>query len=322
MRPFGAVLGIWLCTTVPAFAQDPAQTSVVGLMRINAAANNEPFATLFRDALAARGYVEGRDLRLDYRFADGDARRYSEMAQALVRDRVGVIVVFSDPAARAAQRETQTIPIIGVLGDPVASGLITSLAKPGGNLTGISMFGSELAAKRLEILTEILPAAQRVGVLIDRANVPPERLREVEHGARALGVALQTVGVRSPADFAVAFDALRAGGTEAVNILGSSMVFNYRHEVGALALASKLPAMCDLPEMAAAGCLASYGPSWRELSGNLAELTGQMLKGASPADTPVRQPTRFELVINLKVARAIGVKIPPAMLDRADEVIE
>ena len=322
MRPLGAVLGIWLCTAVSAFAQDAARMPIVGVMRINTAANNEPFATLFRDALAARGYVEGRDLRLDYRFADGDAQRYSEMAQALVRDRVGVIVVFSDPAARAAQRETQTIPIIAVLGDPVASGLITSLAKPGGNLTGISMFGSELAAKRLEILTEILPAAQRVGVLIDRANVPPERLREVEDGARALGVALQTVGVHSPADFAVAFDALRAGGTEAVNILGSSMVFNYRHEVGALALANKLPAMCDLPEMAAAGCLASYGPSWRELSGNLAELTGQILKGASPADTPVRQPTRFELVINLKVARAIGVKIPPAMLDRADEVIE
>jgi len=295
---------------------------VVGLMRTGAAANNEPFATLFRDALAARGYVEGRDLRLDYRFADGDAQRYPEMARALMRDRVGVIVVFSDPAARTAQRETQTIPIIAVLGDPIVSGLITSLAKPGGNLTGISMFGSELVAKRLEILTEILPAAQRVGVLIDRANVPPERLREVEDGARVLGVALQTVGVHSPADFAVAFDALRAGGTEAVNILGSSMVFNYRNEVGALALANKLPAMCDLPEMAAAGCLASYGPSWRELSGNLAELTGQMLKGASPADTPVRQPTRFELVINLKVARAIGVKIPPAMLDRADEVIE
>ena len=322
MRPLGAALGIWLCTTVPAFAQDPAQTSVVGLMRINAAANNEPFATLFRDALAARGYAEGRDLRLDYRFADGDAQRYSEMAQALVRDRVGVIVVFSDPAARAAQRETQTIPIIAVLGDPIASGLIASLANPGGNLTGLSMFGSELAAKRLEILREILPTGQRFAVLIDRANVPPERLQAVEDGARALGVGLQTVSVRSPADLAAAFNAVRAGGADAVNILGSSILFAYRNEVGALALAHKLPSICDLPEMAAAGCLASYGPSWRELSGNLAELTGQMLKGASPADTPVRQPTRFELVINLKVARAIGVKIPPAMLDRADEVIE
>ena len=322
MRPLGAALGIWLCAAVSALAQDAVRMPVVGLMRTGAAANNEPFGTLFRDALAARGYAEGRDLRLDYRFADGDAQRYSEMAQALVRDRVGVIVVFSDPAARAAQRETQTIPIIAVLGDPVASGLITSLAKPGGNLTGISMFGSELAAKRLELLTEILPAAQRVGVLIDRANVPPERLREVEDGARALGVALQTVGVHSPADFAVAFDTLRAGGTEAVTILGSSMVFNYRHEVGALALAHKLPSICDLPEMAAAGCLASYGPSWRELSGNLAELTDKILKGASPADLPARQPTKFELVINLKVAREIGVEILPAILDRADEVIE
>jgi len=322
MRPLGAVLGIWLCTAVSAFAQDAARMPIVGVMRINTAANNEPFATLFRDALAARGYVERHDLRLDYRFADGDAQRYPEMAQAPVRDRVGVIVVFSDPAARAAQRETQTIPIIAVLGDPIASGLIASLAKPGGNLTGLSMFGSELAAKRLEILREILPTGQRFAVLIDRANVPPERLQAVEDGARALGVGLQTVSVRSPADLAAAFNAVRAGGADAVNILGSSMLFAYRNEVGALALAHKLPSICDLPEMAAAGCLASYGPSWRELSGNLAELTDKILKGASPADLPARQPTKFELVINLKVAREIGVEIPPAILARADEVIE
>ena len=271
---------------------------------------------------AARGYVEGRDLRLDYRFADGDAQRYPEMAQALVKDRVGVIVVFSDPAARAAQRETQTIPIIAVLGDPIASGLITSLAKPGGNLTGISMFGSELAAKRLEILTEILPAAQRFGVLVDRANVPSERLQAVEDGARVLGVEVQTVGVRSPADFAAAFDSPRAGGAEAVSILGSSLLFHYRSELGALAMASRLPAICDLPEMAAAGCLASYGPSWRELSDDLAELTEQMLKGASPADTPARQPTKFELVVKPKTAKKLGLTIPPSILARADEVIE
>jgi putative ABC transport system substrate-binding protein len=244
------------------------------------------------------------------------------MAQAFVKDRVGVIVVFSDPAARAAQRETQTIPIIAVLGDPIASGLITSLAKPGRNLTGISMFGSELAAKRLQMLTEILPAARRFGVVVDRANVPPERLQAVEDGAQALGVKVQTVGVRSPADFAAAFDSLRAGGAEAVSILGSSLLFNYRNELGALAMASRLPAICDLPEMAAAGCLASYGPSWRELSDDLAELTEQTLKGASPADTPARQPTKFELVINLKVAREIGVEVPPPVLARADEVIE
>ena len=322
MRPLGAALGIWLCAAVSALAQDAVRMPVVGLMRTGAAANNEPFGTLFRDALAARGYAEGRDLRLDYRFADGDAQRYPEMAQALVKDRVGVIVVFSDPAAHAAQRETHTIPIIAVLGDPIASGLIASLANPGGNLTGISMFGSELAAKRLEILREILPTGQRFAVLIDRANVPPERLQAVEDGARALGVGLQTVSVRSPADLAAAFNAVRAGGADAVNILGSSMLFAYRNEVGALALAHKLPSICDLPEMAAAGCLASYGPSWRELSGNLAELTDKILKGASPADLPARQPTKFELVINLKVAREIGVEILPAILDRADEVIE
>ncbi len=309
MRSVLAAVAIWFCAPIPALAQDAPRLPLVGVMRIGAAANNEPFATLFREALAALGDVEGRNLRLDFRFADGDAQRFPEMAEAFVQEKASVIVAFSTPAARAAQRATRTIPIIAVVGDFVAEGLGASLAKPGGNITGVSMIEPELETKRLEILKEMLPAARRN----DRTAVLPARLREVKDGARALGVELQTVDVRGPADLAAAFETLRAGGAEAVNILDTSMLFNFRDQLGALASAYKLPAICGLPEMAAAGCLASYGTSVRELYSNLADLTDKMLKGASPADTPARQPTKFELVINLNVARAIGVTVPPSV---------
>jgi putative tryptophan/tyrosine transport system substrate-binding protein len=261
-------------------------------------------------------------VRLDFRFSDGDDQRFPEMAEALVKEKATVIVVFNQAAAHAAQQATRTIPIIAVAGDFVAEGLGASLAKPGGHTTGVSLIEPELEAKRLEIMKEMLPAAWHFGVLSDRDVVAPARLKAVEDGARALGVQLQTVDVRSPADFGVAFEALRAGGAEAVDIFGSSMLFNFRDQLGALASAYKLPAICLFPEMVVAGCLASYGTSLRELSATLADLTDKMLKGASPADTPARQPTKFELVINLKVARVLGIKIPPSILARADEVIE
>jgi putative tryptophan/tyrosine transport system substrate-binding protein len=168
----------------------------------------------------------------------------------------------------------------------------------------------------------MLPAARRFAVLSDTTARRPGELQAMHEAARALGVALQSVGVRSPSDFAAAFDAMRASGAEGVDIVGSSMLFNFRNELGALALAHKLPAICEWPEMAVAGCLASYGTSLRELYGNLAELTADILNGASPADTPVRQPTRFELVINGNTAKTLGVTIPERILGQADEVIE
>jgi putative ABC transport system substrate-binding protein len=320
MRVFVAALAMWCSAEVPAFAQGVPHLPLVGVMVTGGAANSP--ARLLHDALAALGDVEGRNLRLDFRFADGDAQRFPEMAEAFVEEQASVIVAFSEPAARAAQRATRTIPIIAVAGDFVAEGFAVSLAKPGGNITGVSMIEPELETKQLEILKEMLPAARRFGVLNDRTAVSPMRLQAREDGARALGIELQTVDVRSPADFVTAFEALRAGGAEAVDIPASSMVVSFREELGALAAAYNLPAICGLPEMAAAGCLATYGATRGQLIGNLADLTDKMLKGASPADTPARQPTKFELVINLKVARAIGIEIPRAILARADEVIE
>ena len=185
------------------------------------------------------------------------------------------------------------------------------------------MIAPELETKQLEILKQMLPAARHFGFLNDRTmTVSPMWLQAREDAARALGIELHSVDVHTPADFAAAFETFRAGGAEAVEIPASSLVVNFRDQLGALGATYKLPMMCGLPDMAAAGCLASYGASTRELFSTLADLTDKMLKGASPADTPARQPTRFELVINLEVAQALGLTIPPSILGRADEVIE
>jgi putative tryptophan/tyrosine transport system substrate-binding protein len=183
------------------------------------------------------------------------------------------------------------------------------------------MINDEIEAKRLEILSEMLPTARRFAVLMDRTIVPPARFQALEGGARALGVQLQTIDVHSPADFAAALETLHAGGTEGVNILASAAWFA-SDQLRALASMYNLPAICSSRQMAAAGCLASYATSAQELTGTLADLTDKMLRGASPADTPVRQPTKFELVVNLKTAKALGLTIPPLILARADEVIE
>ena len=321
MKAIFAALVVWVGATIPALAQDAGRLPLVGVM-VTGTATNTRLPTRFREALAALGNIEGRNLRLDFRFADGDTNRFPEMAEAFVQEKANVIVVFSEAAAHAAQHATSTIPIIVIAGDFVAEGLGASLAKPGGNITGISMLEPELETKQLEILKEMLPAARRVGVLNDHTVVLPARLQARKDAARALGIELQSVDVNSPADFAAAFQSLSASGAEAVDIPGSSMMVTFRDQLGALALAYKLPAICGLPGMAAAGCLASYGASTSEFFGMLADLTDKMLKGASPADTPARQPTKFELVINLKTAQALGLTVPAAILARADEVIE
>lgn len=321
MRGVLAVLTIYFCASIAAFAQDTERLPLVGVMRTGAAASDDTFPTIFGEELAARGDVVGHTLRLAYRYADGDAQRFPEMAEAFVKEKASVIVVFTEAAARAAQRATRTIPIIAVTGDLVGELLAQSLAKPGGNITGVSLIEPELETKRLQILKEMLPAVRRVGVLNDHTIVSPARSQARDDAARALGVELQSVDVRGPADFAAAFDTLRAGDVEAVDVPSTSMLVTFRDQLGALIGTFKRPAMCG-PWMAIAGCLATYGTSARELTDTLADLTDKMLKGASPSDTSVQQPTKFELVINLQVARRFGIEIPPAILARADRVIE
>ena len=196
------------------------------------------------------------------------------------------------------------------------------MAKPGGNTTGVSMLSAELDAKRLEILTEIMPSGRRFAVLDATVTKVPARVQAVADVAHALGVELQTVDIPVPTDLAPAFASFRAAGAEAINVMSSAMLMASREELGRLSLTYRLPAICEWREMAEAGCVASYGYRLSEGYAMLAALTDKMLKGVPPGETPAQQPTRFELVINRKVARAIGIEIPPAVLGRADEVIE
>jgi putative ABC transport system substrate-binding protein len=300
-------------------AQDAARLPLVGVLQV---INIEPSATMLRDALAALGHIDGKTFRLDFRLAEGDPARLPELATALVRDEPSVIVAGGEAAIRAAQAATHTIPIVANANDLVASGLIDSLAKPGGNITGVSMLITELDAKRLEMLKEILPSARRFGVLNDPAASGTAGLQAIADTARAQSVSLLRVDVHNPAEISPAFESLREGGVEGVNILSSPLFYGFREQLGGLLVVYKLAAICEWREMTASGCLASYGTTVRELQAMKAALIDKMLKGARPGDTPAQQPTKFLLVINLKTARALGLTIPARVLDLADEVIE
>ena len=322
MKWLACALGLSLCVAPPASAQEAAKAPLVGVLLINTAANPEPVVPLFRNALAALGYVEGSNVRLDFRFAEGHADRFPALAAALVGDKANVIVALGDAATRAAQQATSTIPIVAIADDLVAARLIQSMARPGGNTTGISILATELDAKKLEILKQIVPAARHFGLLRDPANSTEARLRAIAEMARALGLELQTVDVESPTDFAAAFATLRTGGAEALDILASPLLANFQRELGRLTLEYKLPAICQFREMVEAGCLASYGVKRQEMYAMLAAYTDKILKGAKPGETVAQQPSAVELVINQKTARKLGIELPRATLARADEVIE
>jgi len=321
MRGVALALALGLCTVPPASAENAENLPLVGILRSNTADTVEPAATGFKEALAALGLVDGRNIRLEVRLAEGHAERLPELAQSLVQAKASVIVAFGAPVIRAAQRATSTIPIVAI-GELLSEGLIASLARPGGNTTGVSILNTELDAKRLEVLKQIVPLGRRFALLRDPAFSFPAQMQAITDAGHALGVELQAVDVRGPADLAPAFASFRDGGAEAINVLNSPMLFSSRAEVGRLSLTYRLPAICEWREMVEAGCLASYGTRLSEGWAMLAALTDKMLKGALPGETPAQQPTKFELAINLKVARAIGSEIPQAILGRADEVIE
>jgi putative ABC transport system substrate-binding protein len=244
------------------------------------------------------------------------------MARTLVREGATVILAFGEAAGRTAQAATKTLPIVCVGDDLVNSGLAASLAKPGSNITGVSILATELDAKRIEFLKELLPSAKRFGVVDDPATSGPYRLSAMAEIARHLGVELLTIDVHGPDDLAPAFQAFGAGGAEGVNIVSSPMLNSFRRRLGELSIAAKTPAICQFRSMVEAGCLASYGITIEDLYALSADQIAKLLRGAKPADLPVQQPTKFELVISLKVAKEFGLTVPQLILQRADEVIE
>lgn len=321
MRRIAVTLVAWLCGAVLAYAQERAdKVPVIGFL--SPAPSQTLRDQLLRDALAKHGFVDGKNVRFDVRVAEGRPERLAGLAEALVRERVSVIFAGGDAAGRAALNATNILPIVTISDDLIGSGLASSLARPGGNVTGVSILATELDAKRLEVLKELLPGATRFGVLNDPATSGPGRPKLMAETAGRLGLELQTIDVRGPDDLDPAFKALMSSSVGGVHIVSSSMLFNFRPRLAELSLATRIPAICQFREMVEVGCLASYGFVLADLYALSANQIAKILNGAKPADLPIEQPTKFELVINLKTAKALGITLPPTLLARSDELIE
>jgi putative ABC transport system substrate-binding protein len=276
------------------------------------------------DGLRERGYSEGRNLVFERRFSEGNAERFPEFAAELVRLRVDCILVTTTPAALAAKHATQTIPIvIPTMIDAVGAGLVASLARPSGNLTGLSVLAPELSGKRLELLHEVVPGLTRVAVLWNAAN-PANALswEGTQTAAGALGLLLHSLDVRGPQDLEGAFARMAQARPDALLVLPDSLIAMYRQPIAEFATQQHLPSVFSTREWVVLGGLMSYGPSLPDLFRRAATYVDKILKGAKPADLPVEQPTKFELVVNLKTAQALGLTIPSSVLFRADEVIK
>jgi putative ABC transport system substrate-binding protein len=305
-------------------AQHPAKIPRIGFL----AASSAPIAATridaFRQGLRALGYVEGKDIVIEFRFAEGKPDQLAHYAAELVRLKVDVIVTLGPRDTRAARDATRIIPIVmGQDSDPVGSGFVDSLARPGGNITGLSTLAPEISGKHLELLKEILPRLFRVAVLGNSTEPGHAQfLREMELAAGALKVQLNYLEVRHPEDVEIAFSTIKKDRADAFNVLRNPITATRRKQIVDLAAKSRLPAMYATPDWVEAGGLMSYAPDGRENFRRAAIYVDKILKGAKPADLPVEQPTKFELVINLKTAKQIGLTIPQSVLYRADRVIK
>jgi putative tryptophan/tyrosine transport system substrate-binding protein len=294
---------------------------VIGLL--SSTPPNPPLIETFRQGLSEAGYVEGKDVIIEYRWAEGHYDRLPALAADLIGRKVDVIFSSGTPAVLAAKRLTSTIPIVFTAGDPVGDGLIASLSRPGGNLTGVSIMSVELVPKQLDLLSELVPDARLFALLVNPNNPNDQRmLRDMQAAARIKGVQLQVLNISTGGDLETGFASLVQQHVGAV-IVGTDAFFNPRREqLAALAARHAIPAMYYGREFAAAGGLISYGASLTDVFRQVGGYVGRVLGGAKPADMPVQQPTKFELVINLKTAKALGLTISKSILARADEVIE
>jgi putative ABC transport system substrate-binding protein len=284
----------------------------------------DPWLDGLRDGLRELGYTEGKDLIYEYRWAERRSERLPDLADVLIASKVDVIVIMTGPAVLAAKYRTTTIPIVmAVSGDPVGTGAVSNLARPGGNVTGLSLMSDELAGLRLAVLKEVVPNAKRVGVLYNPTEPPTKaELHETEIAAQKLDVALLSMSAQSGDALGSLFDDAAKRGCEAVITFAHGFAFVNRQRIADLAAQHRLPAMYGWREFADVGGLMTYGPNAKATLRRAASYVDRILKGANPGELPVEQPTKFELVINLKTAKALGIEIPPAVLVRADELIQ
>ncbi len=318
----GAVL---LATPLTAEAQQAGKVWRIGLLDVGASnTSSDARWKAFREQLRELGYVEGQNVVFEHRWGNEEVARLPSLAAELINIKVDIVVTATSEAAFAAKQATSSIPIVTATGsDLVMLGLVASLARPGGNVTGVISLTTGLAGKRLEFLKQVLPRASRIAFL----NNPADRaaalnLRETQSAAKSLGVVAQGVDVRGPRDFDAVFLAMKRARTDAVILGGTTQFLGDRRHIAELAVSHRLPMMTPAKEYAQAGALLSYGTDYLGLFRRAAGYVDKILKGAKPADLPIEQPTEFELVINLKTAKALGLTIPQSVLARADEVIQ
>jgi putative ABC transport system substrate-binding protein len=304
-------------------SQAPVKVYRIGVLGAATASAYAKQIEAFRQGLRDLGYVEGKNVVLEYRWAEGRYDRLADLAAELVRLTPDLLLTHGTPGTRAAKQATTTIPIVmATSGDAVATGLVASLAHPGGNLTGTSFFNPELAAKRLELLKEVVPGLTRVAVFVNPGNPVNEvSLQLMERTARPLGLELQRVNVGGPKEVETAFATIAKGRAGALSVYDDAMLIAQARRVAELAARNRLPAI-GFREFAEAGGLMSYGVNFPDLWRRAATYVDKILKGAKPADLPVEQPTRFEVVINMRTAKALGLTFPQAILIRADQVIQ
>jgi putative ABC transport system substrate-binding protein len=313
-----------LLLTAPfAQAQQPARIPRIGILNPTSSSFFLPRVEAFRQRLRELGYVEGKNILIEYRYAEGKFERLTDLAAELVQLKVDVIVT-AGPGVLAAKKASTTIPIVfGAASDPVGAGIVSSLARPGGNITGLSNIAQDLDGKRLELLKEAFPKVARVASLGQsvRGGNPYLRLTEMEAAAKALGVKLLPLRVRSLDDFEGAFARAKREGAQALITNSGPLINTQQRQVLDFAAKNRLPAMYHSPEFVEAGGLMSYAPNYADLFRRAADFVDKILKGARPADLPVEQPTKFEFLVNLKTAKQIGLTIPQKVLERADKVI-
>ena len=321
-REFITLLGGAATWPLAARAQQPAKLPTIGFLGGSTPSTQVQWAAAFLPRLRELGWIEGRNVAIEVRWAQGRAERFAEIAAEFVRLKVDVIV-SSGPPVYAAKQATSVIPIVfATVADPLGSGLVASLARPGGNVTGLSLTAPELAGKRLELLREVLPTLRRLAIM---ANVDypaaMQELDEVGAATRSLGIEAIAMKIRRAQDIAPAFEALKDR-AEALYVVGESLTSANNFRINTFALTLRLPTTYNNRDRLEAGGLMSFGPNFPSLYRRAAEFVDKILRGAKPADIPVEQPTKFDLVINLITAKALGLEVPPTLLARADEVIE
>ena len=325
-REFIAAVGAGLLAApLVAGAQQAGRVHRIGYLTGGLSTDRPHLIEAFRQGLRELGWVEGQNIVIEYRYAEGRFDRLPDLAAELVRLKVDIIVAVATPASAAAKNATGTIPIVGIsLGDPVGTGLIASLARPGGNITGVSYsVGVETIGKGLELLNEIVPNVRWVAILSNPGNpLHAPAVRDLKVAARSLGEQLQLLDARGPTEFDGAFAAMAKERVGGLFVVADTMFNLHRARLVELAAKSRLPAAYGTRDAVESGGLMSYGPSLPDLFERGATYVDKILKGAKPADLPVEQPTKFELVINLKTAKALGLTMPPSLLARADEIVE